>query len=74
MISSTAKSTIAPAIAMALGLALAGNAYAQAQAQAQPASGAPGDQLQEVVVTATKRTTIVQETARASRRWGTRHH
>ncbi|MFZ1099456.1 MAG: TonB-dependent receptor [Steroidobacteraceae bacterium] len=62
MISSTAKSTIAPAIAMALGLALAGNAYAQAQAQAQPASGAPGDQLQEVVVTATKRTTDVQST------------
>ena len=62
MISSTAKSTIAPAIAMTLGLALAGNAYAQAQAQAQPASGAPGDQLQEVVVTATKRTTDVQST------------
>lgn len=62
MISSTAKSTIAPAIAMALGLALAGNAYAQAQAQAQTASGASGDQLQEVVVTATKRTTDVQNT------------
>jgi iron complex outermembrane receptor protein len=62
MISSTAKSTIGPAIAMALGLALAGNAYAQAQAQAQTASGAPGDQLQEVVVTATKRTTDVQST------------
>jgi iron complex outermembrane recepter protein len=63
MISRTAIGTIAPAIAMALGLALAESAYAQIQAQAQPtASGGPGDQLQEVVVTATKRTTDVQNT------------
>jgi iron complex outermembrane recepter protein len=62
MISRTANSTIAPAIAMALGLTLAGSAFAQVQAQAQATGSAPGDQLQEVVVTATKRTTDVQST------------
>jgi iron complex outermembrane recepter protein len=58
MISTTARSRIAQAIAMVLGLALAGSAYAQAQA----ASSASGDQLQEVVVTAEKRTSTVQDT------------
>jgi iron complex outermembrane recepter protein len=63
MISRTARSTIALAIAMALGLALTESAYAQAQAQAQPATGTgPGDQLQEVVITAEKRTSDVQNT------------
>jgi len=49
---------IAPAIAMALGLALAEGAYA-----ADAAASDSGDQLTEVVVTAEKRTTTVQETA-----------
>jgi iron complex outermembrane recepter protein len=63
MTSRTARSTIALAIAMALGLALTESAYAQVQAQAQPATGTgPGDQLQEVVITAEKRTSDVQNT------------
>jgi outer membrane receptor protein involved in Fe transport len=62
MTSSTARSAVASAIAMALGLALAPSAFAQVQAQAQ-ASGASADQLQEVVVTAEKRTSTVQDTA-----------
>jgi iron complex outermembrane recepter protein len=59
MTSSTARSAVASAIAMALGLALAPSAFAQVQAQA---SGASADQLQEVVVTAEKRTSTVQNT------------
>jgi iron complex outermembrane recepter protein len=62
MTSSTARSAVASAIAVALGLALAPSAFAQVQAQAQ-ASGASADQLQEVVVTAEKRTSTVQDTA-----------
>jgi iron complex outermembrane recepter protein len=64
MISRTAGSTIALTIAMGLGLALAESAHAQVQAQAQTQAtgGAPGDQLQEVVVTAEKRTSDVQNT------------
>ncbi len=61
MISTTASSRIALAIALALGLALATSAHAQAQAQAQ-ASSATGDQLAEVVITAEKRTSTVQDT------------
>ena len=61
MTSRTARGAIAQAIAAALGLALAGSASAQLQAQAQ-ASGPAGDQLQEVVVTAQKRTSTVQDT------------
>ena len=57
---STARGRIAQAIGIALGLALAESASAQLQAQA--ASGASGDQLQEVVVTAEKRTSTVQDT------------
>jgi iron complex outermembrane recepter protein len=49
---------IAPAIAMALGLTLDEGAYA-----ADAAASDSGDQLTEVVVTAEKRTTTVQETA-----------
>jgi len=56
MISATAGDRIAQAVAAALGLALAASAYAQAQASVS------GDQLQEVVVTATKRSTGVQST------------
>ena len=62
MISKPRGSLIAQAMALALGLAFAASAYAQVQAQAQTASGTPGDQLQEVVVTATKRATDVQNT------------
>jgi iron complex outermembrane recepter protein len=61
MISTTARSRIAQAIAIALGLALAHGAHAQVQAQAQ-AAGTSGDQLQEVIVTAEKRTSTVQDT------------
>ncbi len=61
MISTTARSKIAQAIAMAIGLALAESAHAQAQAQAQ-AGNPSGDQLQEVIVTAEKRTSTVQDT------------
>ena len=61
MISATPRDRIAQAIAMALALALAESAHAQVQAQAQ-ASGTAGDQLQEVVVTAEKRTSTVQDT------------
>jgi iron complex outermembrane receptor protein len=57
MISRTARSKIAQAIAIALGLTLVEGAYA-----ADAASGS-GDQLEEVVVTASKRTSTVQETA-----------
>jgi iron complex outermembrane receptor protein len=60
---STARSTIAMAIAMALGLTLAESANSQVQAQAQAtASSGTGDQLQEVIVTAEKRTSTVQDT------------
>jgi outer membrane receptor protein involved in Fe transport len=61
MISGTARSNIAAAIAMALGLAVVEGAYAADAADAT--SAASGDQLAEVVVTAEKRTTTVQETA-----------
>ncbi|HXY97344.1 MAG TPA: TonB-dependent receptor [Steroidobacteraceae bacterium] len=59
---SSARSRIAQAIGIAMGLALAESASAQLQAQAQAASGPSGDQLQEVVVTAEKRTSTVQDT------------
>lgn len=62
MISKPTGSLIAQAMAMALGLALAANTHAQAQAQAQTATGPSGDQLQEVVITAEKRTSTVQDT------------
>ncbi len=62
MMSTTTGTRVAAAIAIALGLALADGAYAQVQAQAQPAAGPAGDQLQEVVVTAEKRATTVQDT------------
>ena len=55
MTSSTARTAIASAIATALGMALAPSAFAQVQAQAQ-AGATSSDQLQEVVVTAEKRT------------------
>ena len=57
MISRTARSAMAIAIAMALGLAFVDGAYA-----ADAASTTSGDQLQEVVVTAEKRTSTVQDT------------
>src|ERR1700724_1812829 len=57
MISRTARSRIAPAIAMALGLALVEGAYAA------DAASTSGDQLAEVTVTAEKRTSTVQDTA-----------
>jgi iron complex outermembrane recepter protein len=59
MISRTARSKIAQAIAiaMALGLALVEGAYA-----ADAATTESADQLQEVVVTAEKRTSTVQDT------------
>jgi iron complex outermembrane receptor protein len=60
MTSSTARSAVASAVAMALGLALAPSAFAQ---QVQATSGVSADQLQEVVVTAEKRTSTVQDTA-----------
>lgn len=59
MSSITETRRIVAAIAAALGLLLAAGAHAQLQAQA---SGAAGDQLQEVVVTAEKRTSTVQDT------------
>ncbi len=62
MISKPTGSLIAQAMAMALGLALATSVHAQVQAQAQTATGPSADQLQEVVVTAEKRTTNVQNT------------
>jgi iron complex outermembrane receptor protein len=58
MISRTARSKVAPAIAMALGLALVEGAYA-----ADAVSSTSGDQLAEVTVTAEKRTSTVQDTA-----------
>ena len=61
MISRTARSAMATAMALALGLALARSADAQVQGQAQ-ASSPSGEQLQEVVVTAEKRTSTVQDT------------
>jgi outer membrane receptor protein involved in Fe transport len=57
MISRTARSKIAQAIAMALGLALVEGAYA-----ADTTSTGSADQLQEVVVTAEKRVSTVQDT------------
>ncbi len=59
MVSTTTSSRIAQAFAIAMGLALAGSAHAQAQAQESAASG---DQLQEIVITATKRDSTVQTT------------
>src|SRR5215472_16455303 len=61
MSSTAAGSRISQAIAAALGLALAAGAHAQVQAQAAAGASA-GDQLQEVIVTATKRSTDVQNT------------
>jgi iron complex outermembrane recepter protein len=61
MISRTARSAIAQTIAIVVGLALAESVYADAAAA--DATAGPPDQLQEVVVTAEKRTTTVQETA-----------
>src|SRR5579871_1551722 len=58
MMSRTARTPVAQALAMALGLGLVEGVYADAAA-----SDAAGDQLQEVVVTAEKRTATVQETA-----------
>jgi iron complex outermembrane recepter protein len=58
MISRTARSPIAQAIAMALGLALTEGVYADAAADTTSESG-----LQEVVITAEKRTSTVQTTA-----------
>jgi len=58
MSSRIAKRNIAQAIAMALGLGLVEGVYADAAA-----SDAAGDQLQEVVITAEKRTSTVQTTA-----------
>lgn len=52
---------IIPALALTLGMALGGSAHAQLAAQAE-ASGASGDQLQEVVITAAKRQSTVQNT------------
>ena len=56
MISRTVTSRTAQAIALALGLALAEGAFSA------DAASTSGDQLQEVVVTAEKRTTTIQET------------
>jgi len=61
MSSTAAGSRISLAIAAALGLAFAAGAHAQVQAQAAAGASA-GDQLQEVIVTATKRSTDVQNT------------
>ena len=57
MISRTAGSRIAQATATAMGLALVEGAYA-----ADAASGESADQLQEVIVTAERRATNVQDT------------
>ncbi|HUN76943.1 MAG TPA: TonB-dependent receptor [Steroidobacteraceae bacterium] len=57
MSSRTARAGLPQAVAIAVGAALVASAYADAQ------SAASGDQIQEVVVTATKRTTTVQTTA-----------
>ena len=59
MTSRTATARIAQAIATALGLAMIDGAYAADAASAESS----GDQLQEVVITAEKRTSSVQETA-----------
>jgi iron complex outermembrane receptor protein len=61
MIARTARSTLIQVTAVALGLALVDGAYAADAADT--ASVDSGDQLAEVVVTAEKRTTTVQETA-----------
>jgi outer membrane cobalamin receptor len=58
MISTKARSRIAQGIVLTLGAALADSAYADIAA-----SDDTGDQLAEVVVTANKRTSTVQETA-----------
>jgi iron complex outermembrane receptor protein len=55
---STARSRIAQVIVLILGTALAESAYADVVASADS-----GDQLAEVVVTANKRESTVQETA-----------
>ncbi len=57
MRSNTASSKVARAVAMAMGLAAVEGAYAQT------VTGELSDQLGEVVVTATKRSSTVQETA-----------
>jgi iron complex outermembrane recepter protein len=63
MISRLTRSLIAQGIALALGVTLGESVYAQAQTQAEAsASSGSGDQLQEVVVTAEKRTTSLQDT------------
>jgi iron complex outermembrane receptor protein len=59
MISRSAKTKIAQAIVMALSLAAAEGVYADAAADAATGSG---DQLQEVVVTAERRVTNIQDT------------
>jgi iron complex outermembrane recepter protein len=56
VISRTPRSKIAPAIAITLGMALVPSVYADATSDA-------GDQLPEVIVTATKRVSTVQDTA-----------
>jgi iron complex outermembrane receptor protein len=61
MISRGAARVVAQAIAIALGMALVEGAFAADAADAT--SGLSSDQLAEVVVTAEKRTTTVQETA-----------
>src|ERR1700683_2326694 len=61
MISRGAARVVAQAIAIALGMALVEGAFAADAADAT--SGVSSDQLAEVVVTAEKRTTTVQETA-----------
>ena len=60
MISRLTRSLIAQGIALALGLTFGESVYAQTQAEATASSG---DQLQEVVVTAEKRSSTVQDTA-----------
>ena len=61
MISTSAGNRIAQAVATALALAFAASVNAQV-APAQAATGGSADQLQEVVVTAEKRTSTVQST------------
>jgi len=61
LISRTARSKIALAVALAVGVSLRVGLVERAYADTQ--SSASGDQIPEVVVTATKRTTTVQETA-----------
>jgi iron complex outermembrane recepter protein len=62
MMSKTARSPIAQVIGVALGLALTEGVYADAAADAAAAASGSEGQLQEVVVTAEKRTATVQDT------------